>query len=516
MDMTAFNTHFGEIWSSSTGVYALSALFLAIVLWSRCPDARRTLRNTVYVLVSGFIGLMITDVIRLQQPDGNAPFYHSVLLLIVGAAYIRLAGLFLFRVVFDLLRIHPPSILEEILVVVAYFIWAMMQLHGAGVPLGEIITTSAIATAVLAFAMQDTLGNILGGLALQWDHSLKVGDWIHIGDVEGKIVDIKWRAIKVETRNWETAVIPNSVMMKNQFIVLGQRTNEPTKWRRLIWFHVDYSASPDIVIALAEQSVREADIPLIATEPAPKAVLMDIGGSTAKYALCIWLTDPAVDAPTCSAARKHIIAALRRHNIRLAMPRQHFHLTNRDESYLEQKHLKEVSHRREMISQIDLFRSFSPEELDTLADRLKVRPYAESDVIFRQGDLDHYLYIITEGEVSLHIRGAGDEEVYALSLQPGDIFGEIGLMTGEPRAATARALSPVDCYTLGKQDFAEFILSREGMIEEISEVVMSRQGALQQAREMIPQQNDSPQPHHTLHELASKIRKFLDVEDQGT
>jgi hypothetical protein len=54
------------------------------------------------------------------------------------------------------------------------------------------------------------------------------------------------------------------------------------------------------------------------------------------------------------------------------------------------------------------------------------------------------------------------------------------------------------------------------MIEEISEVVMSRQGALQQAREMIPQQNDSPQPHHTLHELASKIRKFLDVEDQGT
>ena len=58
----------------------------------------------------------------------------------------------------------------------------LFRLNLAGVELNHLFATSAILTAVLAISMQDTLGNLLGGLALQMDNSLEIGDWIKIDD----------------------------------------------------------------------------------------------------------------------------------------------------------------------------------------------------------------------------------------------------------------------------------------------------------------------------------------------
>lgn len=67
----------------------------------------------------------------------------------------------------------------------------------------SLFATSAVITAVLAFAMQDTLGNVLGGVALQLDNSLRVGDWVKLDDVSGRVTDVLWRFTAVGTRNHE-------------------------------------------------------------------------------------------------------------------------------------------------------------------------------------------------------------------------------------------------------------------------------------------------------------------------
>jgi small-conductance mechanosensitive channel len=223
---------FAEWWTPQTSQLTAAIVVGSLLVWWRSPESRTTLRKTLLLILVTAVALLLLRALATPATDGSFKLSHGILILVIGAMVIRLAGLVLFQVVFELLRIRPPSILEEILVVVAWFAWAMLQMGEAGVSVGEILTTSAIATAVLAFAMQDTLGNILGGLALQWDHSLQVGDWIRLGDVEGKIIDIRWRAIIMETRNWETVVIPNGEMMRNRFKVLGQRSGEARKWRR--------------------------------------------------------------------------------------------------------------------------------------------------------------------------------------------------------------------------------------------------------------------------------------------
>jgi small-conductance mechanosensitive channel len=97
---------------------------------------------------------------------------HQAAVLGLGVVLIRLAGLALFRVLLPALHAPTPRIVEDIVVIGGYLLWGMVRLSFAGVELSSLVATSAVITAVLAFAMQDTLGNILGGLALQLDDSL--------------------------------------------------------------------------------------------------------------------------------------------------------------------------------------------------------------------------------------------------------------------------------------------------------------------------------------------------------
>ena len=95
--------------------------------------------------------------------------------------------------------------------------WGLVWLRLAGVDLASLITTSAVITGVVAFSMQETLGNILGGVVLQLDQSIRVGDWVKVDETSGRVVEIRWRYTAVETRNRETVVIPNGWLMKNRF-----------------------------------------------------------------------------------------------------------------------------------------------------------------------------------------------------------------------------------------------------------------------------------------------------------
>ena len=112
--------------------------------------------------------------------------------------------------------------------------------------LGEIVTTSAVITAVIAFSMQDTLGNLLAGVSIQLDNSIAIGDWLQVETTQGRVVEINWRATTIETRNWETVVIPNSHLLKQRFTVLGRRQNAPAVAPLgLVRHHPGYPADPD-------------------------------------------------------------------------------------------------------------------------------------------------------------------------------------------------------------------------------------------------------------------------------
>jgi hypothetical protein len=104
-----------------------------------------------------------------------------------GMALVRLLAIFVFQVILPRLGIVVVRIAEDISVLVVYAAFILARLHFVGLDPSSLLTTSAVITAVLAFAMQDTLGNMLSGCRPAARQFAASGDWIRIDDVTGRI-----------------------------------------------------------------------------------------------------------------------------------------------------------------------------------------------------------------------------------------------------------------------------------------------------------------------------------------
>jgi small-conductance mechanosensitive channel len=497
-------------WHDDIATLLFLVAIIAVLFLRFRPNDRKTLVTTLLLLSLALVGQLASVFIELLGFMRIAASLHEAFLILEGLAVIRLIGVFVFRVVLPLLSFKPPRILEDILVFVVYVGWGFARMHEAGVDLSGIVATSAVITAVLAFSMQDTLGNILGGLALQLDNSVEIGDWIKVDDVSGKVVEVHWRFTAIETRNWETVIVPNSQLMKSKFSVLGRHGDDPVQWRRWVWFNVGFDTAPSKVIQTANKAIRSADITNMAKSPEPNCVLMDFTDSYGRYAIRYWLTDLQADDPTDSEVRDHIYAALQRANIRLAFPEHSVHVTKENEKHEQALHLKHIHSRIDTLRKVELFSASAEEELVAIAEKLKFAPFAKGDVITHQGDVAHWLYIITEGEADVYLEMPGQEKRKLSTLHQGNFFGEMGLMTGAPRTATVIAASDIECYRLDKESFQEFLHKRPELADEISKVLVSRRydNMLQDIDEKT-RANQMAQQHQ---DVLGRIRNFFGLK----
>ena len=78
----------------------------------------------------------------------------------------------------------------------------------------SLVTASAVSAVVVGFALQDTLGNAFAGLAIQIEKPFRVGHWIKVGDHDGMVEEVTWRATKLRTRAGTFIIVPNSVISK--------------------------------------------------------------------------------------------------------------------------------------------------------------------------------------------------------------------------------------------------------------------------------------------------------------
>src|SRR5689334_15863501 len=112
--------------------------------------------------------------------------------------------------------------------------------------------------------------------------------------------------------------------------------------------------------------------------------------------------------------------------------------------------------RQELLANIPIFESLTPDDLQSLVARLEEISYAQDDVIFQQGEEGSSLFIIEDGAVDISY-GVGKTKVSLASLYPGQFFGELSLFDGAPRSATAAAIKPSRLVRLDRDDFADFL-----------------------------------------------------------
>jgi small-conductance mechanosensitive channel len=493
-----------EAWRDGTLLVLAGVIILAALLHQVSPQEQRRIRTSalcfiVYLLSLPLSGLFVSlDLL---------PWYGRLRLLALLAEAITItnvAAIFIFDIVLKLVNVRPPTILRDLLIASAYVGAFFTLLSRAGFDLTGLIATSAVITAVIGFSLQDTLGNIMGGIALQWEDTIGVGDWVKVGDLYGKVKEIRWRQTTIETRNWDTAVVPNSVLMKGQVLIVGRRTAQAVQHRQWVYFHVGFQHPPSEVIAAVNEALQAAPIERIALEPKPHCIVYDFHEYAAYYAVRYWLTDLAVDDPTDSVVRTRIHYALARVGISLAIPKRSIHVT-RHESAHKAAHTRDE--KLEALKRVALFTMLNSSELEKLVPHLKYAPFTTNEVMTRQGAVAHWLYLIIRGQARVDVRRADGEVRFVARLSDGDFFGEMALLTGEPRSATVVAESDVECWRLDREGFQDIVQHRPEIASELSRILAARRVGLKAVHDDKPAAREGLEGAQ--HELLSKITQFF-------
>lgn len=459
--------------------------------------------------------MLVGHVIALAVGAGQASFaYESRIAELASFAFAALAVVFigvtaLFRALLPRVGFTLPRILLDVFTAIGVIVVFIAVGRRAGFSVAGLITTSAVLTAVIGFSLQDTLGNVMGGLSVQLDKSIAVGDWVTFGpgQVSGRVTEIRWRYTAIETRDWDTVIIPNGALVKSQITIVGRRIGAPAMTRRHVEFFVDFRWSPTEVIDAIENALRKDPVPRMATDPAPHVLMMGVRDSYAQYVVRYWLNDLAVDDPTDSAVRVRVWFALRRAGIPLSIPASKVFLTHETPERETRKAERELEQRLRALQRVDLFSGLSEKLQHALADHLVFAPFAAGEAVTHEGDQDDGLFMIVEGEAIVRI--GADRDVARLG--PGQFFGEMSLMTGEARTATVIAATDLLAYKMNKTAFEEILKETPAIADQVAEVLVMRRTVLSAARD--EREEVRRKRHETAKDdLLGRIRGFFGLD----
>jgi small-conductance mechanosensitive channel/CRP-like cAMP-binding protein len=451
---------------------AFDLALVLIALLVRSP-ARATMLAMLIVVAIGVLGLWaVEEHIGLVTTRTATVLAREAALALVAFGAIQITVLFVFQTV--LVRRRIPRILNEFVVALALIGYAIYRLNAVGVNLAGLITTSAVVSGALAFSAKETLGNLWGGIALQLEKTCRIGDWVRIDTVTGQVVSIRWRYMAIATINNETIVIPNGAVMQHRVTVIGRHGEERAAWRRYVPFEVEFDHAPARVIAQIEAALAHAQIPFVSQQPPPTVACTGFKESGVEYSVAYDLTDAAHYWDVDSHVRVHVYAALMRQGLGIPFPRRVIEVRRDERPGMANR---EIEHRIAALGTMDLFSSLTDAERGQLARKLSTCAYVPDEIVFRIGEPADSLYLLAQGQVEIVGENASGRQHQLAMLHAPAYFGEMGLLLGQPRAATVVAAGDALCYRLDKDGFDAILRARPALAEMLAQVLAERQAA---------------------------------------
>lgn len=400
-----------------------------------------------------------------------------------------------------------PKIVRDVVQAILYVVIALIALRAIGVEPTGLLTTSALLTAVLGLSMQDTLGNLFAGLALQGQQTVGVGDWVRFADGNeglGEVTEINWRATHFLTNTRVQVIVPNSVLART----IVRNYSRPT---RLVRHDTDitlpYEASPERLRSIVLAAIRGVDG--VISEPEPTVLVMGFNDTGVVYSVRVFMNDYGRRDPIESAVRQRIYYAIHRARLELPFPQRTVSIkgtapglgTNASEVPPA-----EDAQLVERLGRFELLNVLSPAELGTLAAGARFVLYAPGEVIVRQGDAGGDIYALERGRVEVVATHEGRPPFRVSVIETGGVFGELALLTGERRTATVQALVECEVLQVSRAAFKHVFESNPALLERITVRLTERMQQLNHAVSVATEgEANSERPDV----LMQRIRKFF-------
>jgi small-conductance mechanosensitive channel/CRP-like cAMP-binding protein len=442
---------------------ALAAIALGLALLSRGPQARRRFRLTMWIAAVALVihgGLMVGPWLA---PYGSQLYAIERLLLALSIIHGLITLAFNSVSAVDGHE-RAPAIVQNALV------FGLFGLVSTVAFPGQLLATSAVGAVIMGFALQDTLSNFFAGLALQIDRPFKPGHWIEVGPFQGRVVDITWRATKIQTKQGNLIVVPNNIVGKEAI----NNYSEPAAPTRLfVEVGAAYGTPPnevrDAMLAAMKRCGR-----VLAT-PAADVVVMDFGASAIVYHARFWVNDFSQDARARDEVRTAIYYEFHRRQIEIPWPIQI--------EYSREEQPRDTPARREdfarRLAAVPILAPLDADAHRALAAEAVEHLFARGETIVHEGAAGASMFVVLEGRVAIVI---GPEAREVAVTEAGGYFGEMSLLTGDARTASVVARVDTKVLELSAEAFGAWVRSRPETLQAIAAVAEARRRELDEAR----------------------------------
>lgn len=189
------------------------------------------------------------------------------------------------------------------------------------------LTALGLGSIVIGLALQEPLGNIVSGLMLLFERPLTLGDWIQVGEVRGRVVEINWRSVHIETPTRELQVVPNVELYKGTFANLSRPTPLRTE---VIEMGFSYDDAPNRVKEVMLDLLRTT--PGVLSEPPPLVRTLAYADFSINYRLIFSVTSQAELPEVRDDVMTRIWYVIRRENLTIPFPTAYEYTPGQDPS----------------------------------------------------------------------------------------------------------------------------------------------------------------------------------------
>ena len=391
----------------------------------------------------------------------------------VGAVLIVLGTMFGWVVFENLTRkqhAEVPAILRQLCgAVVVLVAVASVLKWGYHLELTGLLATSGVAAVIIGFAMQDLLANVIAGFSIHITGAYKVGDWLKMGESghRAEVTEINWRSTRLIDNDRVSFELPNSEVVKNRIVNLNRPGQEHGVRLR---FGLDYDTPPalakEVLIGVAKnaQGVLE--------NPAPVVFTLDFSDSAVIYELRYWMRHARLHNATADEIRTALWYEMRRRGMKVPFP-------TRSLEVREGNVPPSLNPSREKAGKIlaggSALSCLTEEEVSDLVEKGRLLLFGPQEALVTRGEKGESMFVIIEGQVEVIGKTADGPRVVLASLGAGECFGEMSLVTGEPRNATVRAVGDTVVLEISKHHLSPLMEAETSLAERLGELLETRQ-----------------------------------------
>src|SRR5882762_7405783 len=389
-------------------------------------------------------------------------------ILLSTALVVALVNRYVWDLYFEKKRQTPiPHFLREVIGGIIFLVALLFVLssgYHAQAQLKGLLAGSGIVAIILGFAGQNLFARIIGGISIQINRPYKVGDWLQVGERFAEVMEINWRSTRLRTNDAIYLDIPNNEMVSHQIVNL----HYPTEVHAMrIRVGIDYNVPPNRVKDALGRAAQRAKNVL--PNPPVKVFLVDFSDYAMTYEIKFYMGNHSRINEINDSVRSNVWYELKRQGITIPFPIRTLHVERKKAAPLQEDQVEAFS----ILRGERLFDCLSEDQLNHIVNQARLKLFGRGEPVIEEGAAGESMFVMLRGAANVLVSKNGSK-IQVATLGAGDCFGEMSLLTGEPRSATVRADG--DCYVMeiGKPVMAKVLSGAPTCMEQLSQLLCQR------------------------------------------